>query len=236
MGQRRIDVAIGAALRIGRHRDRPLGDGEVVACVVQRVVAGGREASLRNPVDADVARCRRRCRESTRQCIAVGKARAADLIGQRRVCVAISPALRIGRHRDRTLGDGQVGARIVQRVVAGGREASLRNAVDPDIAGCRRRCRQRTRQRIAVGKARAADLIGQRRVCVAISTALRIGRDGDRPLGDGQVGTRIVQRVVARGREASLRNAVDPDIAGCVADVASAPDRVSPLTRPEPPT
>ena len=120
--------------------------------------------------------------------IAIDQARAADLIGQRRIDIAIGAALRIGRHRDRPLADGEVGARIVQRVIARGRQRALPDAVGADIAGRRRRCHQCTRQRIAIGKARAADLIGQRRIDIAIGAALRIGRHRDRPLADGEVG------------------------------------------------
>ena len=82
--------------------------------------------------------------------VAIGEARTPDLIGQRRIGIAIGAALRIRRHRDRALADGQVVARIVQRVVTGGCQRSLRDAVGADIARCRRRRRQRTRQRIAI--------------------------------------------------------------------------------------
>ena len=146
IGQRRIDIAIGAALGVGRHRDRPLGDGQISARIVQRVIARGRQRALVDAVGADIAGYGRRGRQRTRQAVAVDEAGAADLIGQRRVDVAIGPALRIGRHRDRALGDGQVGARIVQRVIARGRQRALVDAVGADVAGCGRRCRQRARQ------------------------------------------------------------------------------------------
>ena len=214
IGQRRIGIAIGPALGIGRHRERALADREVVACIVQRVVARGRQRSLPDAVGADIAGCCRRRRQSTRQAVAIDQARAADLIGQRRIGIAIGSALGIGRHRERALADGEVVACIVQRVIARGRQRALRDAVGADIAGSCRRRRQRTRQRIAVGQARAADLIGQRRIGIAIGAALRIGRHRDRALADGQVGARIVQRVVAGGRQRALRNAVGADIAG----------------------
>ena len=44
----------------------------------------------------------------------LAQARAADLIGQRRIGIAIGAALGIGRHGDRARRDRQVGARIVE--------------------------------------------------------------------------------------------------------------------------
>src|SRR5438034_6588001 len=63
--------------------------------------------------------------------------------------------------------------------------------VGADIADCCRRRHQRTRQRIAVDQARATDLIGQRGINVAIGPALRIGRDGERALGEDRKSTRL---------------------------------------------
>ena len=132
VGQRRVDVAIGLALGVGRDGDGALADGQVGARIGEGIVAGRRERALDDgvaPTFSTAARVQRTGEVSllTRP--------GRHLVGQCRIGVAIGPALGIGRHRDRALADGQVGARIGQGVVARAVERALVDGVDADIAG-----------------------------------------------------------------------------------------------------
>ena len=131
VGQCRIDVAVGPALGIGRHGERALADGQVGARIVQGVVAGRRQRSLNDSVDADILAVVAGVRppESVSPLTRPGR----HLVRQRWIGIAVGAALGIGRHGERALADGQVGARKVQRVVAGRRERALDDAVGADI-------------------------------------------------------------------------------------------------------
>ena len=109
IAQRRIGVAIDPALRIRRHRDRTRRDGEIGRGISQRIVAAGSEIALGDGVAADAGRGGGAGGQTSRQAVAVDQTAASDRVAQRRIGVAVDPALRIGRHRERTRRDGEIG-------------------------------------------------------------------------------------------------------------------------------
>ena len=196
---RRIGIAVGLALPgIGRDRDRARRHGKVRADIVDRVIAVG-ERALRDAVAVDTRCGRRCCCQRSSEAVAIDEIARGQLIGQCRIGVAIDAALGIGRHRDGALRHRQIAANIGDCIVAVG-ERALRDAVTADT-GCHRRCcGQRAGQGVAIDQVARRQLVGQRRIAVAIGTALGIGRHRDGALRHRQVGADIADRIVAVGR------------------------------------
>ena len=136
--------------------------------------------------------------------VAVGKAAAGDADATRgRVGTAVIPAL-VGRsQRDRPRGDGEVLSDEADGVVAVGQGALADGVAAADVlAGG---ATQGTAEGIAANQppVRAVGFhrVGQGRVGVAVDLALAAaGREGDRPLGDGQCAVGRSEVIVGRSQ------------------------------------
>ena len=85
-----------------------------------------------------------------------------------------------------------------------------RDAIAADVRGRGRRGGEQTGQRVAVDQ--AGLVIGQGRIGGAVTRRLRIGGDGERRRGHGEVGTDVAQRVVRRCRERALGDGIGADV------------------------
>ena len=128
IGQRRIEIAINLALRIGRHRDRLRRDRQIGTSISNRII-GVRQASLVDGVGANTRELAGARRKRTGERVVIDQARGD--IGQGRIGVTINLALRIRRHRDRLRRDRQIGTRISDRIVRV-HQASLVDGVGAD--------------------------------------------------------------------------------------------------------
>ncbi|KFF34556.1 hypothetical protein G039_0322020 [Pseudomonas aeruginosa VRFPA01] len=107
VGQARVGVAIDLGLGVGDHVQQRLGDGQVVALVIQVVVRADQpQAALVDAIDPDVlARHATQAAAVEHGAGAVAVLQPADLVGQARVGVAIDLGLGIGDHVQQRLGD-----------------------------------------------------------------------------------------------------------------------------------
>src|SRR5205807_4515275 len=137
---------------------------------------------------------------------AVTPAPRGDLVGQLRVSSTVGLGLATGCYRDRSLADAQVGPDKAQVVGAAQRHRALADGVVAHILA--QLTRQLAGEGIAVGQAARGDLVGQRRVSIAVGLGLAIGRNRDRSLADAQVGPDKAQVVVAAQGQRALAGGV----------------------------
>src|SRR5207248_5924555 len=111
--------------------------------------------------------------EAAGEGIVVAEAAAGDLVGERRIGLTVDLGLGVGSSRDRTLGDGQVGADESEVVVAVQRQGALLDGVGADVltglAG------EAAGDGVVVGEAAVGDLVGERRIGLTVDLGLGIG-------------------------------------------------------------
>ena len=90
----------------------------------------------------------------------------------------------------------------------------MTNSIGTDGARCVRHGRQPASEHITVDQAHAADGIGQRRIALAIGTAQRVGRHGDRPRGDAQDRAGVADGIIGVG-ERALADRIATYVARC---------------------
>src|SRR5207249_9088257 len=115
----------------------------------------------------------RRATQRSGKTVAESERAAGDLVRQRRVSVAISLTLGIGRDRLRAGVNGEVGSNIRQSVVGAQTQRALQDRICANVLT--RRATQRSGKTVAESERAAGDLVRQRRVSVAISLTLGIG-------------------------------------------------------------
>ncbi len=217
VGQARIGIAIDLGLGIGDHIQQCLGDGQVIALVVQGVIAADQaQSTLVDAVHADVLASHAVQAAAVEHGTGgVAVLQAADLIGQARVSVAIDLGLGIGDHIQQRLGDGQVIALVAQVVVrADQTQAALVDAIHTHVLASHATQAAAVKHRASgIAVLQATDLVGQARIGIAIDLGLGIGDHIQQCLGDGQVIALVVQGVIAADQaQSTLVDAVHADV------------------------
>ncbi len=201
IGQARIGIAIDLGLGVGDHIQQRLGDGQVIALVAQVVVTAVQcQVALVDAIHTHVLACDAVQPTGQDRTSAVTVLQAADLVGQARVGVAIDLGLAVGDHIQQRLGNGQVIALVAQIVVAAVQcQAALVDAVHADILASHAAQAAAVEDRTGgIAALETGDLIGQRRIEVAIDLGLGIGDHVQLRRSDAQVVADVAEGVIGR--------------------------------------
>ncbi|RCM13858.1 hypothetical protein PA175_05984 [Pseudomonas aeruginosa] len=190
VSQARVGIAVDLGLGVGDHIQQCLGDGQVIALVVQGVIAADQaQSTLVDAVHADVlASHAAQAAAVEDRTGGIAALETGDLIGQRRIEVAIDLGLGIGDHVQLRRSDAQVVADVAEGVI--GRveaQPALKYPVVADVLPGHPAevAAQHAGGGIAV--LQATDLVGEGRIGVAIDLGLGVGADDQLRRRDGQL-------------------------------------------------
>ena len=204
VGQRRVRLAVGLGLGVGRHRDGSGNDVQGPADEGHGVVVTRAERALADGVAPDVLT--RRAGQAAGEGVRADEGAGGDGRRQAGVGVAVGLALVLGGDGDGLGCDGQVRPGVGQRVVAASRQGALRDGERADAGAGR--AGQRAGEAVSGDERASRDAVRQLRVVLAVDHALGSCGDSDRPLADRQLGADEAQRVVAPQVQAALRDGV----------------------------